>query len=76
MHNAPANTVTASAANHLDSYSRAERMRRRFGIVDTATRFAIYVASRSLHALEHITEPYLAVTKCNHARDCHTPTTN
>lgn len=68
MRNARETTETASAANHLDNYSRAVRMRLRSGIVDAANRFAIYVARCWLPALVTITEPLRTVTECNHNR--------
>lgn len=76
MLNAPANIETANAANHHASYSRAERMPLRSGIVDTAKPFATYAAPSWLHALVSITAPLLAVTKCDHPRGCHTDPAN
>ena len=76
MQNARETTETASAANHLENYNRAERTPPRSDTVDAANRSASYVVPSWLHALAAITAPYLAVTKCNHARDCHTGPAN
>jgi hypothetical protein len=76
MHNAPANIETANAVDHLENYSHAERMPPLFGIVAKANRSALYVVPSWLNALERITAPLLAVTKCNYPHDCHTDAAN
>jgi hypothetical protein len=76
MHNAPANIETANAADRLETYSLAEPMPQRSGTVVKANRSAIYVVPSWLTALERITAPLLAVTKCNYPRECHTDAAN
>ena len=76
MHNAPANIETANAADRLESFSPAEPTPQRSDTVETANPSAIYVVPSWLTALERITAPLLAVTKCNYPRDCHTATAN
>jgi hypothetical protein len=76
MHNAPANIETAAGADRLESYSLAERTPPRSGTVETANPSALYVVPSWLSALERITAPLLAVTKCDYPRECHTDATN
>lgn len=76
MHNAPANIETADAANHHGNYSLAAPTPQRSDTVGTANRSAVYAVPSWLSALERITAPLLAVTKCNYPRDCHTGETN
>ena len=76
MHNAPANIETADVANHHGSYSLAAPTRQRSDTVETAYPSALYAAPSWLSALERITAPLLAVTKCNYPRECHTDETN
>ena len=76
MHNAPANIETAAGADRLESFSLAEPMPQRSGTVETANRSALYVVPSWLTALERITAPLLAVTKCNYPRECHTDAAN
>lgn len=68
MHNAPANIETANEADHRESFSLAERMPQRSAIGAKAKPSAIYVVPSWLNALERITAPLLAVTKCNYPR--------
>ena len=72
MHNAPANTETANAVDRLESYSLAAPTPQRSGTAGTANPSALYVVPSWLSALERITAPLLAVTKCNYPRECHT----
>ena len=76
MHNAPANIETAAGADRLESCSLAEPTPQRSGTVEKANPFALYVVPSWLSALERITAPLLAVTKCNYPRDCHTDAAN
>jgi hypothetical protein len=76
MHNAPANIETAAGADRLESFSLAEPTPQRSGTAGTANRFALYVVPSWLTALERITAPLLAVTKCNYPRECHTDAAN
>jgi hypothetical protein len=76
MHNAPANIETAAGADRHGSYSLAERTPPLSGTVGTANRSALYVVPSWLSALERITAPLLAVTKCNYPRECHTDAAN
>ena len=76
MHNAPANIETADAANQHGSYSLAAPTPQRSDTGATANPSALYVVPSWLTALERITAPLLAVTKCNYPRDCHTDETN
>jgi hypothetical protein len=76
MHNAPANIETGAGADRHGSYSLAEPTPPRSGTVETANRSALYVVPSWLSALERITAPLLAVTKCNYPRDCHTDAAN
>jgi hypothetical protein len=76
MHNAPANIETADAVDRLESYSLAEPTPQRSGTVETGNPSALYVVPSWLTALERITAPLLAVTKCNYPRECHTDAAN
>ena len=76
MHNAPANIETADAVDRLESFSLAEATPQRSDTVETANPSALYAAPSWLSALECITAPLLAVTKCNYPRECHTDETN
>lgn len=76
MHNAPANIETGDAANHHGSYSLAERTPQRSDTAETANPSALYAVPSWLSALERITAPLLAVTKCNYPRECHTDAAN
>ena len=76
MHNAPANIETANAVDRLESFSLAEPTPQRSGTGETANRSALYVVPSWLTALERITAPLLAVTKCNYPRECHTDAAN
>ena len=76
MHNAPANIEIANAADHLENYSLAAPTPQRSDIDAKANQSASYVAPSWLNALERITAPLLAVTKCNYARECHTDAAN
>ena len=76
MHNAPANIETADAVGRLESFSLAEPTPQRSGTAETGNRSAIYVVPSWLTALERITAPLLAVTKCNYPRECHTDAAN
>ena len=76
MHNAPANIETADAVDRLESCSLAEPTPPRSGTAETANRSALYVVPSWLTALERITAPLLAVTKCNYPRECHTDAAN
>jgi hypothetical protein len=70
MRNAPGNIETASAANHLEPYSRAERTPQRSD-TDAKTNQSVTRAGRFwLNVLETATAPLKAVTKCNYAREC------
>lgn len=75
-HNAPANIETADAVNRHGSYSPAERTPQRSDTAETENPYALYVVPSWLTALERITAPLLAVTKCNYPRECHTDTAN
>lgn len=68
MLNAPANIETGNEDDHRESFSLAERMPLRSGTVATAKPSALYVVPSWLNALERITAPLLAVTKCNYPR--------
>jgi len=76
MHNAPANIETANAVDRLETYSLAEPTPPLSGTAAKANRSAIYAVPFWLSALERITAPLLAVTKCNYPRECHTAETN
>ena len=76
MHNAPANIETAAGADRLESFSPAEPTPQRSGTVEKANPSALYVVPSWLTALERITAPLLAVTKCNYPRECHTDAAN
>lgn len=76
MHNAPANIETGDAADRLENFSLAEPTRQRSDTVETANPSALYAVPSWLTALERITAPLLAVTKCNYPRECHTDETN
>jgi hypothetical protein len=76
MHNAPANIETADAVDRLESYSLAEPTPQRSGTDATGNPSALYVVPSWLTALERITAPLLAVTKCNYPRECHTDAAN
>ena len=75
-HNAPANIETANAVDRLETYSLAARTPPLSDIAVKANRSATYVVPSWLSALERITAPLLAVTKCNYPRECHTATSN
>ena len=76
MHNAPVNIETAAGADRHGSYSLAARTPPLSGTAVKANRSALYVVPSWLSALERITAPLLAVTKCNYPRECHTATAN
>jgi len=76
MPNAPESIETADAANHHGNYSLAEPTPQRSDTVGTANRSAACAVPSWLSALERITAPLLAVTKCNYPRKCHTVETN
>jgi hypothetical protein len=76
MHNAPANIETAAGADRHGSYSLAERTPQRSDTAAEVNRSALYVVPSWLSALERITAPLLAVTKCNYPRECHTDAAN
>ena len=76
MHNAPANIETDAGADRLETYSLAARTPQRSDTAAKANRSALYVVPSWLTALERITAPLLAVTKCNYPRDCHTDAAN
>ena len=76
MHNAPANIETADAVDRLESFSLAEPTPQRSDTGETANPSALYVVPSWLTALERITAPLLAVTKCNYPRECHTDAAN
>jgi len=76
MHNAHANIETAAEADRLETYSLAERTPQRSDTAAKANRSALYVVPSWLTALERITAPLLAVTKCNYPRECHTNAAN
>jgi len=73
MRSAPANIETANAADHLENYSHAEPTPQRSGTDAKPNRSATYVVPSWLNALERITAPLVAVTKCNYAGECRTP---
>ena len=76
MHNAPESIETADAVDRLESFSPAEPTPQRSDTDATANPSALYAVPSWLSALERITAPLLAVTKCNYPRDCHTDETN
>jgi len=76
MHNAPESIETADAANHHGNYSLAEPTPQRSDTVGTPNPSALYAVPFWLSALERITGPLLAVTKCNYPRECHTDAAN
>ena len=76
MRNDPANIETAAGADPHGSYNLAAPTPQLSGTVETANPSALYVVPSWLSALERITAPLLAVTKCNYPRECHTDAAN
>lgn len=72
MRNAPGNIETASAANHLEPYNRAEPTPPQSDTDATPNRSVTRAGRFWLNVLETATAPLQTVTKCNYARDCHT----